>query len=66
MNVERRRALGIPVHEQESEHTFVDGFCTCGKEQREQKDRHGRPAQATKAKYDLDYIENNWNRGVKS
>lgn len=29
MSEERRRALGIPVHT-DADHTFVDGYCTCG------------------------------------
>lgn len=30
MNEERRQRLGIPIHRQEDEHSFVDGYCTCG------------------------------------
>ena len=58
----RREALGIPVHE-ETEHVFVDGYCTCG--QREQpepsirgKRTAGGPYQAKKP--NLDAIEGNW------
>lgn len=30
MNRERRKALGIPIHDEPDQHLFVDGFCSCG------------------------------------
>ena len=29
MSEEHRRVLGIPVHT-DADHTYVDGYCTCG------------------------------------
>lgn len=30
MSRERRERLGIPIHDTPEQHTFSDGFCTCG------------------------------------
>lgn len=62
MNRERRRALGIPVHDTEAEHSFVDGYCTCGARRRPERKTKGRlpPGGRRAGKSNLDAIEHNW------
>lgn len=59
----RRQALGIPVHETESDHHFVDGYCTCGAVQPSRKQGKRKylseRAGSTSGKSNLDIIEEN-------
>jgi hypothetical protein len=59
---ERRRALGIPIHDAEADHVYVDGYCTCGARQRSQPQARTAipPCGRTAGKPNLDVVEQNW------
>lgn len=61
MNEERRKALDIPIHKSDKEHTFVDGYCICGAAQvPRQRYRHVPPLQGRRTgKMNLDIVEQN-------
>lgn len=60
--IERKKALGIPVHLTEDECHYVDGFCRCGAKKPGIKFGQGTayPRRGTSGKPGLDWIEKNW------
>lgn len=71
MDRERRERLGIPIHDQDRDHMFVDGFCCCGATDPTRKPPAGalrtegsgslwqRPVPERRSRTDLDRIEDN-------
>jgi len=55
---DRRRRLGIPVHESEEDHDWTsDGYCNCGAEKKSAKGP--KPPRRHAGKVNLDVIERN-------
>lgn len=64
MNEERRRQLNIPIHKEDKEHQFVDGYCVCGASRRPARKARGyAKSRETRGRSNLDVIEgNSYNR----
>lgn len=64
MSDERRKALGIPIHKEDRDHTFVDGYCVCGASQRKEgRTRFIPTGGRRRGNVNLDLIEgNSYNR----